>query len=74
LFLLYAIFNSSILRPYKANTKALIFNLKGEDLFFLDKLNQKYENLGAKAVGATRELEVLPNKDYNSLIVKKIFY
>ncbi|CEJ43173.1 ATP-binding protein [Umezakia ovalisporum] len=42
LFLLYSIFNSPVLGSYKANTKALIFNVKGEDLFFLDKLNQIY--------------------------------
>jgi DNA helicase HerA-like ATPase len=41
LFLLYSIFNSPVLGSYKANTKALIFNVKGEDLFFLDKLNHK---------------------------------
>ncbi|MBD2453402.1 ATP-binding protein [Nostoc sp. FACHB-87] len=44
LFLLYSIFNSPVLGSYKANTKALIFNVKGEDLFFLDKLNQTYGN------------------------------
>ena len=42
LFLLYSIFNSQALGSYRANTKALIFNVKGEDLFFLDKLNIKY--------------------------------
>jgi hypothetical protein len=42
LFLLHAIFNSKALGAYQANTKALIFNVKGEDLFFLDKLNKKY--------------------------------
>lgn len=39
LFLLHAIFNSEILGAQRANTKALIFNVKGEDLFFLDKTN-----------------------------------
>ncbi len=42
LFLLYSIFNSQALGSHRANTKALIFNVKGEDLFFLDKLNKKY--------------------------------
>ncbi|NEO86858.1 MAG: ATP-binding protein [Spirulina sp. SIO3F2] len=54
LFLLHAIFNSEILGAQRANTKALIFNVKGEDLFFLDKANadlneesrQTYQNLG----------------------------
>jgi DNA helicase HerA-like ATPase len=41
LFLLHAIFNSTALGKYRANTKALIFNLKGEDLFFLDKPNSR---------------------------------
>jgi DNA helicase HerA-like ATPase len=39
-FLLYGIFNSpGLLGPEKANTHALIFNVKGEDLLFLDKPN-----------------------------------
>ncbi len=41
LFLLHAIFNSAALGKYRANTKALIFNVKGEDLFFLDRANAK---------------------------------
>ncbi len=41
LFLLHAIFKSAALGAYRANTKALIFNVKGEDLFFLDKSNNK---------------------------------
>jgi DNA helicase HerA-like ATPase len=39
-FLLYDIFHSKgLLGPDKANTHALIFNVKGEDLLFLDKPN-----------------------------------
>ena len=39
-FLLYGIFNSTgLLGVEKANTHALIFNVKGEDLLFLDKPN-----------------------------------
>ncbi|MGF1491536.1 MAG: hypothetical protein ACFBSC_03600 [Microcoleaceae cyanobacterium] len=41
LFLLHSMFNSTALGTNKANTKALIFNVKGEDLFFIDKLNKK---------------------------------
>ncbi|MEQ8996780.1 MAG: hypothetical protein RID53_09795 [Coleofasciculus sp. B1-GNL1-01] len=41
LFLLHSIFNSAALGAQRANTKALIFNVKGEDLFFLDKSNRK---------------------------------
>lgn len=42
LFLLHGIINSSALGSHRANTKALIFNVKGEDLFFLDKPNGKF--------------------------------
>jgi uncharacterized protein len=39
-FLLYGIFHSKgLLGAEKANTHALIFNVKGEDLLFLDKAN-----------------------------------
>ena len=35
-FLLYGLFHSGVLGAEAANTKALIFNVKGEDLLFLD--------------------------------------
>jgi DNA helicase HerA-like ATPase len=38
-FLLYSLFHSGALRAEAANTKALIFNVKGEDLLFLDHTN-----------------------------------
>jgi DNA helicase HerA-like ATPase len=38
-FLLYGLFHSDVLGNEAANTKALIFNVKGEDLLFLDKPN-----------------------------------
>jgi len=38
-FLLYALFHGDVLGNEAANTKALIFNVKGEDLLFLDKAN-----------------------------------
>ena len=38
-FLLYSMFRSGALGPAAANTKALIFNVKGEDLLFLDHHN-----------------------------------
>ena len=38
-FLLYSLFNSGVLGAEAANTKALIFNVKGEDLLFLDHAN-----------------------------------
>lgn len=38
-FLLHSLFTSDALGPEAANTKALIFNVKGEDLLFLDRPN-----------------------------------
>jgi DNA helicase HerA-like ATPase len=38
-FLLYSLFHSKVLGAEAANTKALIFNVKGEDLLFLDHAN-----------------------------------
>jgi uncharacterized protein len=38
-FLLYSLFTSGVLGADAANTKALIFNVKGEDLLFLDHPN-----------------------------------
>jgi DNA helicase HerA-like ATPase len=38
-FLLYSLFNSGVLGAEALNTKALIFNVKGEDLLFLDHTN-----------------------------------
>jgi DNA helicase HerA-like ATPase len=38
-FLLYGTFHSGLLGAEAANTRAVIFNLKGEDLLFLDKPN-----------------------------------
>lgn len=53
-FLLYSLFNSGVLAEEALNTKALIFNVKGEDLLFLDHDNtrldepqrDKYRTLG----------------------------
>lgn len=39
LFLLHSVFSSDALNPHTANTKAIVFNLKGEDLLFLDQPN-----------------------------------
>jgi len=57
LFLLYSLFHSSVLGAHAANTKAIVFNVKGEDLLWLDKPNNKlddaararYEQLGLPA-------------------------
>jgi len=53
-FLLYSLFNSGVLAAEAVNTKALIFNVKGEDLLFLDhpnlfvddKSGERYRALG----------------------------
>src|SRR5262245_23314114 len=53
-FLLFSLFNSGVLGAEAVNTKALIFNVKGEDLLFLDHANirlderdrQRYHNIG----------------------------
>ncbi len=42
LFLLYSIFNSAALGAERSNSKAVIFNVKGEDLMFLDKPNCRF--------------------------------
>ncbi len=57
LFLLHSIFTSKVLAGAERNTKALIFNVKGEDLLWLDYDNQqltpdqreRYEALGLPA-------------------------
>ncbi len=38
-FLIYSLFNSGVLGSDAINTKALVFNVKGEDLMFLDHNN-----------------------------------
>ena len=40
-FLLHAMFTSGVLGAEAANTKALVFNVKGEDLLFLDRPNNR---------------------------------
>jgi len=40
-FLLYGLFHSGILEEQATNTRAIIFNVKGEDLLFLDKPNAR---------------------------------
>lgn len=58
-FLLHSVFSSGVLGPDATNTKALIFNVKGEDLLFLDRpnvrltadpeLTQSYARIGLPA-------------------------
>lgn len=40
-FLLHALFNSSVLGTEQTNTRAIIFNVKGEDLLWLDRANNR---------------------------------
>jgi DNA helicase HerA-like ATPase len=57
LFLLYALFHSPVLGGYRSNTKAIVFNVKGEDLMWVDRPNAllsaagraEYERLGLAA-------------------------
>lgn len=43
-FLLHSLYNSGVLGNRSVNTKALIFNVKGEDLLFLDKPNSAIDD------------------------------
>jgi hypothetical protein len=64
-FLLHSLFSSRVLGPEALNTKAMIFNVKGEDLLFLDRRNarlepeqaERYLKLGLEP-GAFRDVEL----------------
>jgi DNA helicase HerA-like ATPase len=56
-FLLYSLFNSGVLGDDTLNTRALIFNVKGEDLLFLDHDNA---NLGDAQRDLYRALNLIP--------------
>jgi uncharacterized protein len=43
-FLLYSMFRSGVLGAEAVNTKALVFNVKGEDLLFLDHPNTRLDD------------------------------
>ncbi|MGH2806589.1 MAG: ATP-binding protein [Actinomycetota bacterium] len=43
MFLLYSLFHSDVLGMNATNTKAIVFNVKGEDLLYLDKENNNPE-------------------------------
>ncbi len=58
-FLLYSLFNSGALGDDALNTKALIFNVKGEDLLWLDHINISPNNDEAN-LGRYRALELEP--------------
>ena len=65
-FLLYSMFNSGALGAESANTKALIFNVKGEDLLFLDHQNRSLDQEQAKRYG-TIGLAPAPFRDVGIL-------
>jgi DNA helicase HerA-like ATPase len=56
-FLLYALFNSGALGDDALNTRALVFNVKGEDLLFLDHDNTQ---LSAADADKYRDLGLMP--------------
>ena len=58
-FLLHALFEGGSLGERAANSKALIFNVKGEDLLFLDKPNSKLDD-GERAKYAKLGLPATP--------------
>lgn len=64
-FLLYSIFSSGALGSEAANTKALIFSVKGEDLLFLDYGNNR---LDERARDSYARLG-LPARPFNSVHV-----
>ncbi len=75
-FLLHSIFRSGVLSTQAANTKALIFNVKGDDLLFLDRRNRRldaeageqYQKLGLPAEPfESVELWAPPMKGVDSL-------
>lgn len=43
-FLLHSLFTSGVLGPAAINTKALVFNVKGEDLLHLDRVNNRLDD------------------------------
>ena len=54
-FLLYGLFHSGVLGSEAVNTKAMIFNVKGEDLLFLDHPNERLDPDEAAPVGERSE-------------------
>jgi DNA helicase HerA-like ATPase len=64
-FILYNLFSSNVLGPEALNTKAVIYNVKGEDLLFLDRANialdeqqrERYRKLGLEP-GTFNSLEI----------------
>lgn len=62
LFLLYSLLHTGVLGKQAANTKAIIFNVKGQDLLWLDKLNVRLDE-AARARYSALGLEPGPFRD-----------
>lgn len=62
-FLLYALFHTGVLGPLKANAHALIFNVKGEDLLFLDRPNARLDDASRALYGRLG----LPHRAFESV-------
>jgi DNA helicase HerA-like ATPase len=62
-FLLYSLFRGNVLGNEAPNTKALIFNVKGEDLLFLDKPNARLDQASRDTYRALG----LPAEPFNSV-------
>ncbi|HEX9992999.1 MAG TPA: ATP-binding protein [Acidimicrobiales bacterium] len=63
-FLLYGLFTSGVLGAEAANTKALIFNVKGEDLLFLDHPNRDLDEAdGARYLALGLQPGAFPDVD-----------
>ena len=65
-FLLYSLFNSGVLGAAATNTKGLIFNVKGEDLLFLDHANTRLDD---DAAGRATACSASPAGPFRSMRV-----
>ena len=52
LFLLFSLFESGVLGAEAVNTRSLVFNVKGEDLLFLDRRNSQARRRAGAALQA----------------------
>ncbi len=64
-FLLHSLFSSGVLGERVVNTKALIFNVKGEDLLFLDRPNLEMTEADRARFGAVG----LPAEPFRSVAI-----
>ncbi len=79
-FLLYSLFHSDALGPDAANARAIIFNVKGEDLLWLDKENRhvdadaaaSYHTLGLDAGPFEAVGFFAPTRRYGDVLVPEV--